>query len=65
MIGWESDNNTVGPVAVAAKQSFLRLIPHIMPPNSNQTFLYCLVLNQLDFGIYNMSTAVDANRQPL
>ncbi|MCJ1349392.1 hypothetical protein MMC31_007632 [Peltigera leucophlebia] len=64
MIGWESENNTVSPVAVAAKQSFLRLIPHIMPPDGNQTFLHRLVLDHLDFGIQNMSTAIDANGQP-
>lgn len=45
MIGWESDNNTVGPIAVAAKQSLLRLIPHIMPADSDdeQISLYRLV----------------------
>lgn len=64
MIGWESNNNTVGPVLVAAKQSFLRLISHIMAPDSNQIFLYRLVLDHLDFGIHNMSTALDANGQP-
>jgi len=34
MIGWESDNVTVGPIAAAAKQSLLRLVPHIMPADS-------------------------------
>ncbi|MCJ1343386.1 hypothetical protein MMC31_001579 [Peltigera leucophlebia] len=65
MIGWKSDNNTVGPVAAAAKQSLLRLIPHILPPESDQTFLYRPVLDHLDFGIHNMSTTMDANGQPL
>jgi len=65
MIGWESDNNTVGPIAAAAKQSLLRLIPHIMPTDSDQTPLYRLVLDHGDFGIHNMSITMDANGQPL
>lgn len=65
MIGWESDNVTVGPVAVAAKQSLLRIIPHIMPVNGDQTSLYRLVLEHGDFGIHNMSITMDANSQPL
>ncbi|KND87198.1 hypothetical protein TOPH_08182 [Tolypocladium ophioglossoides CBS 100239] len=35
MIGWESDENTVGPIAAAAKQSLLRLISHIMPTDDD------------------------------
>lgn len=31
MIGWDSDNETVGPIALAAKESLLRALPHIMP----------------------------------
>jgi hypothetical protein len=31
MIGWESDNNTMGPIAAAAKQSLLRLCTHLLP----------------------------------
>ena len=65
MIGWESDNVTVGPIAAAAKQSLLRLIPHIMPINSDQTSLYRLVLDHGDFGIHNMSITMDANGQPV
>lgn len=65
MIGWEDDNNTVGPIAAAAKQSLLRLIPHIMPADGDQNSLYRLVLDHGDFGIHNMSIAVDANDQPL
>jgi hypothetical protein len=65
MIGWESDNVTVGPIAAAAKQSLLRLIPHIMPADSGQTSLYRLVLEHGDFGIHNMSITIDANGQPL
>lgn len=65
MIGWEDDDNTVGPIAAAAKQSLLRLIPHIMPRDGDQTSLYRLVLEHGDFGIHNMSITIDANGQPL
>ena len=65
MIGWEDDNATVGPIAAAAKQSLLRLIPHIMPADNDQPYLYRLVLDHGDFGIHNMSITVDANGQPL
>jgi hypothetical protein len=34
MTGWEDDNNVVGSIAAAAKQSLLRLIPHIIPADS-------------------------------
>ena len=64
MIGWEDDNNTVGPIAGAAKQSLLHLIPHIMPVDSDGS-LYRLVLEHGDFGIHNMSIMIDANGQPL
>ncbi|TVY40114.1 hypothetical protein LSUB1_G003599 [Lachnellula subtilissima] len=59
MIGWESDNSVVGPIAAAAKQSLLRLIPNIMPAGGDQTSLYRLVLEHGDFGIHNMSIALD------
>jgi hypothetical protein len=65
MIGWESDNSTVGPIAAAAKQSLLRLIPHIMPAESDHTSLYRLVLDHGDFGIHNMTITMDADGQPL
>lgn len=65
MIGWESDHATVGPIATAAKQSLLRLIPHNMPTDGDQTALYRLVLEHGDFGIHNMSINMDANGQPL
>jgi hypothetical protein len=65
MIRWEDDDNTVGPITAAAKQSLLQLISHIMPKDSNQTSLYRLVLDHRDFGIHNMSIIIDANGQPL
>ena len=66
MIGWEDDGNVVGPAAAAAKQSLLRLIPHILPDKDkgDQSALYRLVLEHGDFGIHNMSVAVDASGAP-
>jgi hypothetical protein len=64
MIGWEDDNATVGPVAAAAKQSLLQLIPHIIPLHDDGK-LYRLVLEHGDFGIHNMSITEDANGLPL
>ena len=65
MIGWEDDNNTVGPIAAAAKQSLLRLVPYILPPENDQKALYRLVLEHGDYGIHNMSITIDAKGQPL
>lgn len=60
MIGWEDDHNTVGPIAAAAKQSFLHLIPHIIPQEvADKPILYRLVLDHCDFGIHNMSITTD------
>lgn len=64
MIGWESDNNTVGPVALQAKQSLLHLIPHILPTDDDEAALYRLVLEHGDFGIHNTSITMDSNGQP-
>jgi hypothetical protein len=49
MIGWEDDDNIVGPIAATVKQSLLCLIPHIMPRNGGQTSLYRLVLGHQGF----------------
>ena len=65
MIGWEDDNNTVGPIAAAAKRSLLRLIPHTMPTDNDENSLYRLVLEHGDFGIHNMSITMDDNGLPL
>ncbi|TVY93158.1 hypothetical protein LAWI1_G000863 [Lachnellula willkommii] len=65
MIGWEEDNSIVGPIAAAAKQSLLRLIPNIMPAGGDQTSLYRFVLEHGDFGIHNMSIAMNADGQPI
>ncbi|KAI8629158.1 hypothetical protein F5Y19DRAFT_485069 [Xylariaceae sp. FL1651] len=50
MIGWEDDHNTVGPVAAAAKQSLLRLIPRIMPTADDESILDQFVIDHGDFG---------------
>jgi len=50
---------------VKAKQSLLRLIPHIMPTDSDEVSPYRLVLEHGDFGVHNMSITTDANGQPL
>lgn len=65
MIGWEDDEETVGPIALAAKQSLLRAIPHIMPLNSTGVTLYRLVLEHGDFGIHNTSITKAVNGEPL
>jgi len=64
MIGWEDDHQKVGPVAAAAKQSLLKLVPFIVPVETGQARLYRLVLDHGDFGIHNMSINLDANGQP-
>lgn len=65
MIGWESDNNTVGPEASKAKQSLLRFIPHILPTAADNDWLYRPVLEHGDYGIHNMTIAVDETGEPL
>ncbi|KAL8781353.1 MAG: hypothetical protein Q9213_006042 [Squamulea squamosa] len=63
MIGWEDDQETVGPIHLAAKQSLLRVIPHIMSEESAD--LYRLVLEHGDFGIHNASITTNVNGGPL
>ena len=65
MIGWESDNTTVGPAAAAARQSLLQPIPHIIPLHDDGKGLYRFILEHGDFGIHNMSITEDANSLPL
>lgn len=64
MIGWEDDNNTVGPAAARAKQSLLRYIPQMLPQQDPYGKPYRLVLEHGDFGVHNMSIAMDADNQP-
>lgn len=67
MIGWEDDNEVVGPIAAAAKRSMLHLLPHILPVGSDQfeSALYRLVLEHGDLGIHNMSIVRAVDGDPL
>jgi hypothetical protein len=61
MIGWEYDNETVGPAALVAKQSLLRAIPCLLPvDDSPDGSLYRLVIEHGDFGIHNTTIAMQA-----
>lgn len=57
-IGWEEGKLTVDPLAAAAKQSLLRLMPLILP-EGDQEVLYRLVLQHDDFGLHNISIDVE------
>ncbi|KAG6810771.1 hypothetical protein H0H92_010399 [Tricholoma furcatifolium] len=67
LIGWETYNAVfrVGPVTVAAKQTLLRLVPHILPCGDDEDSLYRFVLDHGDFGDHNMFTTEDENGQPI
>ncbi|KAL8755704.1 MAG: hypothetical protein Q9184_004719 [Pyrenodesmia sp. 2 TL-2023] len=66
MIGWEDDEETVGPVALEAKQSLLRAVPLIMPKGGRtEASLYRHVLEHGDFGIHNTSITRDMDGNPL
>ncbi|KAK4195279.1 hypothetical protein QBC40DRAFT_289296 [Triangularia verruculosa] len=65
MIGWESDEETVGPLALAAKQSLLRAIPYLLPLDTPKPSLYRLVLEHGDFGIHNTTIMKQAGGEPL
>lgn len=65
MIGWEDDEETVGPVALKAKRSLLRAVPLIMPRGTREASLYRLVLEHGDFGIHNTSITRDMDGNPL
>ena len=65
MIGWESDEETVGPRALAAKESLLRAIPYLLPPDAPEASLYRLVLEHGDFGIYNTTITKQESGEPL
>lgn len=64
MIGWEGDEETVGPRALAAKRSLLRAIPYIVPLDSEELPLYRLVLEHGDYGIHNTSIATGSDGEP-
>ncbi|KAH7405682.1 3-hydroxybutyryl-CoA dehydratase [Phaeosphaeria sp. MPI-PUGE-AT-0046c] len=62
-IGWEDDNETVGPVALAAKHTLLRALPYLLP-HGNEDRLYRFVLEHGDFGIHNTSIMIDKDGRP-
>ncbi|KAG8411503.1 hypothetical protein J3458_015560 [Metarhizium acridum] len=64
MIGWEDDEETVGPIALAAKQSLLRVVPLTLPPDVPDGSLYRFVLEHGDFGIHNMTITKKKNGRP-
>jgi len=65
MIGLEDDEETVGPVASAAKQSLLRALPSILPPEDAEGRLYRHVLEHGDYGTHNISTSIFPDGSPL
>lgn len=60
MIGWPEDEATIGPITYKAKHPLLRLIPHILPPETSPPSLYRLVLEHVDWGIHNMTITEDS-----
>ncbi|RAL61120.1 hypothetical protein DID88_010459 [Monilinia fructigena] len=61
IIGWGDERETVGPVALEAKQALLRALPYIMPAeNTNpEASLYRFVIDHNDFGIHNATATID------
>jgi len=61
-IGWVGPGGQfVGPRAVAAKHSLLRLLPAVLPPEEDDPQIYRLVLEHNDFGVHNMTIDLTAN----
>jgi hypothetical protein len=65
MIGWEADEETVGPVASSAKKSLLSVLPLILPPEDSRGRLYRHVLEHGDYGIHNVSIKTSPDGLPL
>jgi len=65
MIGWEDDEETVGPVASSAKKSLLSALPCILPPEDAGGRIYRHVLEHGDYGIHNLSVSVSPDGSPL
>lgn len=59
------DNNVVGPFAAAAKQSLLRLVPFLLPPETRHATFYRLVIDHGDYGMWNMTSTIDEDEKPL
>jgi hypothetical protein len=60
MIGWESDEERVGRIALAAKHSIIRAIPLILPQDIVGLHLYRFVLDHGDYGIHNTTIKTDS-----
>ncbi|KAJ3043252.1 hypothetical protein HDV00_005572 [Rhizophlyctis rosea] len=62
-IGSEDDNHIVGPLAAAAKQSLLNLLPLILPDETETNTFYRFVLEHGDYGVHNLTVST-ADRTP-
>lgn len=62
IIGWPGYGVTVGPKALAAKKSLLRLIPLILP-EGDEAVLYRPVLQHDDFGFHNLLNLISETGQ--
>lgn len=61
MIGWEGDDETVGPVALAAKPSLLRAIPYLLPVDDSPERSLCRpVIEHGGLGIHNTTITIQA-----
>ncbi|KAJ5761134.1 hypothetical protein N7520_008290 [Penicillium odoratum] len=66
IIGWEDDNETVGPVALVAKASLYESsLISLIPLEHDDQSLYRLVLEHGDFGIHNTTINYVANEKPI
>jgi hypothetical protein len=65
IIGWPTENHVVGPFAAAAKQSLLRLVPYLLPPETRDGTFYRFVLEHGDFGSWNITSTIDEDEKPL
>ena len=59
MIGWKDDHEVVGPIALAAKSSLLRLIPYVLPDDEEDDNLYRFTIEHGDYGVHNMSIELE------
>jgi hypothetical protein len=65
MVGWEDDEETVGPVASSAKKSLLSVLPLILPSEDAGGRLYRHVLEHGDYEIHNVSIKTSPDGLPL
>ncbi|KAH7244950.1 hypothetical protein B0J15DRAFT_564806 [Fusarium solani] len=62
LIGWPGNGVTVGPKALAAKKSLLRLMPLILP-EGDEAVMYRPVLQHDDFGFHNILNSISETGQ--